>query len=85
VISVPGGSCTGVFAAIRAARLGAKVVLIKAVIVESKSGRGAINAKMFVDATGDSDLYYRLGLKTYIREHLQPPTTCAGLSGWDQS
>jgi hypothetical protein len=56
---------------------------LKAVIVENKSGRGAIKAKMFVDATGDGDLCYRLGLKTYTREHLQPPTTCARLSGWD--
>jgi hypothetical protein len=37
---------------------------------------------MFVDATGDGDLCHRLGLETYTREHLQPPTTCARLSGW---
>ena len=56
---------------------------LEAVIVENKSGRGAIKAKMFVDATGDGDLCHRLGLKTYTREHLQPPTTCARFSGWD--
>ena len=56
---------------------------LEAVIVENKSGRGAIKAKMFVDATGDGDLCLRLGLKTYTREHLQPPTTCARFSGWD--
>ena len=56
---------------------------LKAVIVENKSGRGAIKAKMFVDATGDGDLCHRLGLKTYTQENLQPPTTCARLSGWD--
>jgi hypothetical protein len=55
---------------------------LQAVIVENKSGRGAIRAKMFVDATGDGDLCHRLGLETYTREHLQPPTTCARLSGW---
>lgn len=56
---------------------------LEAVIVENKSGRGAIKAKMFVDATGDGDLCHRLGLATYTREHLQPPTTCARLSGWN--
>jgi len=56
---------------------------LEAVIVENKSGRGAIKAKMFVDATGDGDLCHRLGLETYTREHLQPPTTCVRLSGWD--
>ncbi|MBN2315079.1 MAG: FAD-dependent oxidoreductase [Sedimentisphaerales bacterium] len=56
---------------------------LEAVIVENKSGRGAIKAKMFVDATGDGDLCHRLGLETYTREHLQPPTTCARFSGWD--
>lgn len=56
---------------------------LEAVIVESKSGREAIKAKMFIDATGDGDLCYRLGLETYTSEHLQPPTTCARFSGWD--
>ncbi len=56
---------------------------LEAVIVENKSGRGAIKAKMFIDATGDGDLCHRLGLETYTREHLQPPTTCARFSGWD--
>ncbi|MFC1634314.1 FAD-dependent oxidoreductase, partial [Planctomycetota bacterium] len=56
---------------------------LDAVIVENKSGRGAIKARMFVDATGDGDLCHRLGLTTYTREHLQPPTTCARFSGWD--
>lgn len=58
---------------------------LEAVIVENKSGRGAIKAKIFIDATGDGDLCYRLGLNTYTREHLQPPTTCARLSGWKYS
>ena len=56
---------------------------LEAVIVENKSARGAIKAKMFVDATGDGDLCYRLGLQTYTRDQLQPPTTCARFSGWD--
>ncbi len=44
------------------------------VIVDNKSGRGIIKAKYFIDATGDGDLCYRLGLKSYAFELLQPPT-----------
>ena len=55
---------------------------LDAVIVENKSGRGAIRAKVFIDATGDGDLCDRLGLEGYVVEHLQPPTTCALFSKW---
>ncbi len=34
---------------------------IKAVLVETKSGRGAIVAKMIVDCTGDGDIYHLAG------------------------
>ncbi|MBR5930795.1 MAG: FAD-dependent oxidoreductase [Lachnospiraceae bacterium] len=37
---------------------------VKGVIVESKSGRTAYMAKMFVDASGDADLVYRAGADT---------------------
>ena len=53
------------------------------VIVDNKSGRGIIKAKYFIDATGDGDLCYRLGLDTYESDLLQPPTTCAHFEGWD--
>lgn len=33
----------------------------RAIIVENKSGRCAYSARMFVDATGDADLFYRAG------------------------
>ena len=56
---------------------------LEAVLVENKSGRGAIRARMFVDATGDGDLAARLGCPTYFASHLQPATTCALFSGWD--
>lgn len=36
----------------------------KAAIVESKSGRQAIEARSFVDATGDADLFYAAGAPT---------------------
>lgn len=37
---------------------------IKGIIIDSKSGREYIKAKMFVDATGDADLLYRAGVPT---------------------
>lgn len=51
------------------------------IIVENKSGRGVILARYFIDATGDGDLCHHLGLATYTRDKLQPPTTCARLYG----
>jgi hypothetical protein len=55
---------------------------LAAVFVENKSGRGAIRARMFIDATGDADLAARLGCETYFANHLQPATACARFSGW---
>jgi len=55
---------------------------LKAVIVENKSGRGAIRARFFIDASGDGDLAHRLGLETYFANHRQPATACAKVSGW---
>lgn len=56
---------------------------LQAVIVENKSGRGAIRARFFIDATGDGDLCHRLGLTVYGSNRLQPATTCALFSGWN--
>jgi len=39
---------------------------LKAVIVESKSGRQAVLGKLFVDATGDADLACRAGVPTHM-------------------
>ena len=58
---------------------------VKAVFVENKNGRQAIRAKVFVDATGDGDLAKAVGLPFEIREGLQPPTTCAEISGLPDS
>jgi hypothetical protein len=55
---------------------------LAAVFVENKSGRGAIRARMFIDATGDADLAARLGCETYFANHLQPATACARFAGW---
>ena len=56
---------------------------LKGVIIENKAGREIIKAKYFIDATGDGDLCYRLGLESYSGDLLQPPTTCALFEGWD--
>jgi len=54
---------------------------VAAVFIEHKNGRQAIRAKVFVDATGDGDLAKHAGLPFEIRDGLQPPTTCAKISG----
>jgi hypothetical protein len=56
---------------------------LSAVIVENKSGRGALKARFFIDATGDGELCHRVGLPTRKPLHRQPSTTCAIFSGWE--
>ncbi len=53
------------------------------VAVETKSGRGAIRARFFIDASGDGDLCARADVETYRAHHGQPSTTCALFGGWD--
>ena len=52
---------------------------LNAIMVENKSGRGAIRAGVFIDATGDGDLCAHLGLPQYVSDNPQPPTTCANI------
>ncbi|MFW6162925.1 MAG: FAD-dependent oxidoreductase [Planctomycetota bacterium] len=52
-----------------------------AAIIEDKTGRRAIRAEQFIDATGDADVAHRLGLPVYRRDDVQPPTMCAILRG----
>ena len=54
---------------------------LEAVIIEDKTGRRAIRASFFVDASGDGDLIARMGLPFRKLEDLQPPTTCAIIRG----
>jgi hypothetical protein len=54
---------------------------IQAVIVENKSGRQAIRAKEFIDATGDGDLALDVGVRAHEPGPLQPPTTCSRIHG----
>ncbi len=54
---------------------------VSAVFIENKNGRQAIWAKVYIDASGDGDLARDAGLSFTIRDGLQPPTTCAEISG----
>ena len=53
--------------------------LVQAAIVHSKSGLGAIEAPVFVDATGDADLSVMAGCRAEVggpSGHCQPMTLC---------
>jgi glycine/D-amino acid oxidase-like deaminating enzyme len=54
---------------------------LDALLLEDKSGRRAVRARYFVDATGDADLIHRMGLPTRTEPVLQPPTTPILLQG----
>lgn len=56
---------------------------LEGVIIDNKSGRSILKAKYFIDATGDGDLCERMGMKTYIHDYIQPPSTTAYFDGWD--
>ncbi|MBX3000704.1 MAG: FAD-dependent oxidoreductase [Caldilineaceae bacterium] len=55
-----------------------------AVAIEDKTGRRAVKASYFIDATGDGDLVDRLGYPCYKRSGMQPPTMCAIIRGLDR-
>lgn len=55
--------------------------VVKAVIVEDMDGRGAIEAKFFIDATGDGRLARDIGISSYYSNTIQPPTACFFLQG----
>lgn len=54
---------------------------LSSIIIENKSGRSAIKAKYFIDATGDGDLCRDLDLEYKEPAHIQPPTSCAKIYG----
>jgi hypothetical protein len=56
---------------------------LEAVIIEDKTGRRAIRARRFIDASGDGDVAHRMGIETYKDAVLQPPTVCAIMVGLD--
>ncbi len=58
----------------------------KGVIIESKSGREAIMAKVIIDCTGDADVAHRAGAPSELgNEHggVQPPTLMFSMAGVD--
>ena len=55
-----------------------------AAIIEDKSGRRAVRASCFIDATGDGDVIARLGLPFTLNDGPQPPTVCCYLLGLDE-
>ena len=57
---------------------------LKAVIIENRSGRAAIRAKFFIDATADGFLGADVGMEVYYHEGFQPATTGARVAGWEK-
>ncbi len=53
---------------------------IEAAIIEDKTGRRALEASYFIDATGDAALVAKAGLECYKRPQMQPATSCAILN-----
>lgn len=56
---------------------------MQAAIIEDKTGRRAVAARVFIDATGDADVVHRLGLETHTDSVLQPATGCVHMKGVD--
>ena len=57
---------------------------LKAVIIENRSGRFAIRAKYFIDATADGFLGADVGMEVYYHGDFQPATTGARVVGWEK-
>jgi hypothetical protein len=70
--------CTRMVAAMRTGNC------VEAVIIEDKTGRRAIRAHQFIDASGDGDLIRRAGFATYQRDQLQPANLQALIHGFDE-
>ena len=56
---------------------------IDAIIAENNSGRFAIRARQFIDASGDGLLCREAGCAMHRPERFQPPTSCARFEGWE--
>ncbi len=57
---------------------------LSAILIEDKSGRRAIRARFFIDASGDGDLIRRAGFEAYKSPALQPVTYQAMLGGTEK-
>lgn len=58
---------------------------VRGVVVDSKSGRGAIRARVVIDASGDADVIYRAGLDYTMGQDgvVQNPTMIFRMGGVD--
>lgn len=56
---------------------------VSAIVIQNKSGRSAIRAKVFVDASGDGVLCRDAGMAMVRPPHPQPPSACARFENWD--
>ena len=54
---------------------------VRYIIIQTPSGRTAIEARQFIDVTGDGVVAKSLGCKTFDPGSFQPPTTCAKIYG----
>lgn len=54
---------------------------VSAILIENNDGRGAIQAKFFIDCTGDGAIARRLNMPLYSLEKRQPPTYCFFIQG----
>ena len=63
--------------------IGEETGRVDAVILENKSGRFAVKADVFVDASGDALLCRGAGLPLWKSDKPQPPTSCARFSNWN--
>src|SRR5690625_7639168 len=56
---------------------------IDTVVIESKSGRGAIRGKVFIDGSGDGDIAYWAGSPMEVSERLLYPSLMFRINGVD--
>ena len=58
--------------------------VVRAAFIEDKSGRRALRARYFIDASGDGDLLRRVGFEAYQNEKLQPVNLQAVVAGFPE-
>jgi len=58
--------------------------VVRAAFIEDKSGRRALRARFFIDASGDGDLLRRVGFEAYQNEQLQPVNLQAVVAGFPE-
>ncbi len=54
---------------------------VQTILVENEDGRGAVQARFFIDATGGGRIARDLQIPSYVNKNIQPPTACFYLLG----